>query len=78
MDANLQNGRQNYWRIEWAINWLADHYQEQPTLARVAEEVGLSEFHFQRIFSERVGVSPKKFLQYLTLSHAKERLAALR
>lgn len=76
MDANLQNGRQNYWRIEWAINWLADHYQEQPTLARVAEEVGLSEFHFQRIFSERVGVSPKKFLQYLTLSHAKERLAA--
>lgn len=71
-----QNDRQNYQRIGRAIHWLADHYLEQPSLGRVAEEVGLSEFHFQRLFSGWVGVSPKKFLQYLTLTHAKERLAA--
>jgi AraC family transcriptional regulator of adaptative response/methylated-DNA-[protein]-cysteine methyltransferase len=67
---------QSYQRIGQAIHWLVDHYQEQPSLARVAEEVGLSEYHFQRLFSDWAGVSPKKFLQYLTLSHAKERLAA--
>jgi AraC family transcriptional regulator of adaptative response/methylated-DNA-[protein]-cysteine methyltransferase len=76
MDTTLPNDRQNYRRIEQAIRWLAEHYQEQPNLSRVAEEVGLSEFHFQRLFSDWAGVSPKKFLQYLTLSHAKERLSA--
>ena len=76
MDMTLPNDRQNYRRIEQAIRWLTEHYQDQPPLARVAEEVGLSEFHFQRLFSDWAGVSPKKFLQYLTLSHAKERLAA--
>ena len=76
METNAQSDRQNYRRIEQAIHWLTDHYQEQPSLTRLAEEVGLSEFHFQRLFSEWAGVSPKKFLQYLTLTHAKERLAA--
>lgn len=68
--------QKTYERIEQAIHWLADHYVEQPSLALAASEAGLSEFHFQRLFSQWVGVSPKKFLQYLTLSHAKERLAA--
>jgi AraC family transcriptional regulator, regulatory protein of adaptative response / methylated-DNA-[protein]-cysteine methyltransferase len=67
---------QPYQRIEQAIHWLADHYQEQPTLASAAAAAGLSEFHFQRMFSAWAGVSPKKFLQYLTLAHAKERLDA--
>jgi AraC family transcriptional regulator, regulatory protein of adaptative response / methylated-DNA-[protein]-cysteine methyltransferase len=67
---------QPYERIEQAIHWLADHYQEQPSLASAAEAAGLSEFHFQRMFSAWAGVSPKKFLQYLTLAHAKARLDA--
>lgn len=67
--------QQNYDRIEHAIRWLADHYQDQPTLGEAAAEVGLSEYHFQRLFSQWAGVSPKKFIQYLTLSHAKNRLA---
>jgi len=67
---------ETYRRIERAIHWLADHYREQPSLTRAAEAAGLSEFHFQRLFADWAGVSPKKFLQYLTLAHAKERLAA--
>jgi AraC family transcriptional regulator of adaptative response/methylated-DNA-[protein]-cysteine methyltransferase len=76
MDTQMHSEQQDYRRIEQAIHWLTDHYQEQPSLGRVAEEVGLSEYHFQRLFSSWAGISPKKFLQYLTLSHAKERLAA--
>ncbi|MEM9683071.1 MAG: methylated-DNA--[protein]-cysteine S-methyltransferase [Pseudomonadota bacterium] len=76
MMTEIHSDKKNYRMIEHAIHWLADHYQEQPSLARVASEVGLSEFHFQRVFSDWAGVSPKKFLQYLTLEHAKERLAA--
>jgi AraC family transcriptional regulator of adaptative response/methylated-DNA-[protein]-cysteine methyltransferase len=67
---------QPYERIEQAIHWLADHYQDQPSLASAAAAVGLSEYHFQRLFSGWAGVSPKKFLQYLTLAHAKTRLDA--
>ncbi|MCG8451267.1 MAG: methylated-DNA--[protein]-cysteine S-methyltransferase, partial [Pirellulales bacterium] len=67
--------QQNFNRIEHAIHWLTENYQDQPSLASAAEEVGLSEYHFQRLFSQWAGVSPKKFLQYLTLSHAKQRLA---
>lgn len=76
MVTDTTTEQQSYRRIGQAIHWLVDHYQEQPSLARVAEEVGLSEYHFQRLFSDWAGVSPKKFLQYLTLSHAKKRLAA--
>jgi len=76
MDMQMHSEQQDYRRIEQAIHWLTDHYQEQPSLGRVAEEVGLSEYHFQRLFSAWAGISPKKFLQYLTLSHAKGRLAA--
>ena len=72
----MMTDMQPYERIEQAIHWLADHYQEQPSLASAAAAAGLSEFHFQRMFSAWAGVSPKKFLQYLTLAHAKARLDA--
>jgi len=65
-----------YARMERAIVWLADHYQEQPNLETIAAESGLSPHHFQRLFSRWVGVSPKKFAGYLTLDHAKQCLAA--
>lgn len=65
----------DYRRVEAAIRFLEAHAGEQPALATVARAVGLSEFHFQRLFRRWAGVSPKRFLQYLTMQHAK---AALR
>ena len=66
----------DYARIEKAIAFLREHYLEQPDLAEVARHVHLSEFHFQRMFSRWAGISPKRFLQFLTLKHAKELLGA--
>jgi len=63
-----------YRTIERAIGYLHEHAHEQPRLAEVAGRVGLSEFHFQRRFSEWAGISPKRFLQYLTKEHAIEAL----
>jgi AraC family transcriptional regulator of adaptative response/methylated-DNA-[protein]-cysteine methyltransferase len=63
-----------YRTVEQAIEYLQVHAREQPSLADVAARVGLSEFHFQRRFSEWAGISPKRFLQYLTKEHAKEAL----
>lgn len=68
------NQAYTYRQIALAIEHLADHFREQPSLATVAEQASLSEFHFQRLFSEWAGVSPKKFSQYLTIEHAKEQL----
>ena len=66
---------QDYQRIENAILYLREHYLEQPDLAAIARAVHLSEFHFQRLFSRWAGISPKRFLQFLTVEHAKHRLA---
>ncbi|HEY3344948.1 MAG TPA: methylated-DNA--[protein]-cysteine S-methyltransferase [Anaerolineaceae bacterium] len=65
----------DYERIEQAIRFLEKHYQDQPPLKDIAAALGLSEFHFQRLFSQWVGISPKRFLQYLTKEHAKALLA---
>lgn len=64
----------NYARIANAIEYLQTHFREQPELHDVAEKVHLSPFHFQKLFTEWAGVSPKKFLQYISLQHAKEML----
>jgi AraC family transcriptional regulator of adaptative response/methylated-DNA-[protein]-cysteine methyltransferase len=61
----------NYHRIEEAINYIKLNFKEQPNLDEVAEKVNLSPFHFQRLFTDWAGISPKKFLQYLTLDYAK-------
>lgn len=68
----------DYSRVERAIRFLTAHAVEQPSLERVAEEVGLSPFHFQRLFQRWAGVSPKRFLQVLTLEEAKRMLAESR
>jgi AraC family transcriptional regulator of adaptative response/methylated-DNA-[protein]-cysteine methyltransferase len=65
----------DYARIENALTFLAANVDAQPDLDRVAAEIGLSPFHFQRLFTRWVGVSPKKFLQYLSLGRAKACLA---
>lgn len=64
----------NYHRIEKAIQYLQHNFQRQPELDEVAEKVHLSPFHFQRIFTEWAGISPKRFLQYLTTGYLKEKL----
>lgn len=61
----------NYNRIAGAIDYLKTNFKDQPNLDEVAEKVSLSPFHFQRLFTEWAGVSPKKFLQYLSIEHAK-------
>ncbi len=65
----------DYVRIEKAIAYLQSHFLEQPDLAAVARSVHLSEYHLQRVFTRWAGVSPKRFLQFLTVEHAKQRLA---
>ncbi|MBI1769438.1 MAG: methylated-DNA--[protein]-cysteine S-methyltransferase [Bacteroidetes bacterium] len=57
----------NYQRIEKAIGYLTDNFKAQPDLNEIARKVHVSPFHFQRIFMDWVGISPKKFLQYLTI-----------
>ena len=64
-----------YLRIAEAIRFISQHAGEQPSLAEVAAAVGLSEFHLQRLFVEWAGVSPKEFLQAITVERAKEALA---
>lgn len=61
---------EDYQRVESALNYLNVHYREQPSLQEIAGSIGLSEFHFQRLFSRWVGISPKRFLQFLTKEHA--------
>ena len=65
----------NYRRVETAIQFLSTRFREQPDLDEVARRLHLSPFHFQRIFTEWAGVSPKKFLQYLSTEHLKARLS---
>jgi AraC family transcriptional regulator, regulatory protein of adaptative response / methylated-DNA-[protein]-cysteine methyltransferase len=68
----------DYARIEQAILYLERHYPRQPSLEDVARSVHLSEFHFQRLFRRWAGISPKRFLQFLTVEHAKRRLEECR
>lgn len=64
----------NYQRIEQAIRYLEENFQRQPELDEVAETVHLSSFHFQRLFTDWVGISPKRFLQFLTVDFLKQKL----
>ena len=64
----------DYHLVEKAIDYIESHYEEQPALVDIAASVNLSEFHFQRLFSRWVGISPKRFLQYLTKEYAKKLL----
>ncbi len=61
-------------RIAAAIDYIKDNFRSQPNLEKVAEKIHVSPFHFQKMFTEWAGVSPKKFLQYITIAHAKKML----
>ena len=65
----------DYLRIEKAIRFIRENQTGQPSLDEVADHVNLSPHHFQRLFTRWAGVSPKKFLQYLTIQFAREHLS---
>ena len=67
---------QQYETVGRALEFIEGHVEDQPGLDEVARVVGMSPFQCQRLFSRMVGVSPKKFLQYLTLQRAKDALQA--
>ncbi len=64
----------DYSRIAAAIDYIQTHFKQQPDLDEVAKRIHLSPFHFQRLFTEWAGVSPKKFLQYTSIQYAKNML----
>ena len=64
----------NFKRIEEAIGYISENFKSQPGLDELAKKVNLSPFHFQRLFNDWAGVSPKKFLQFISLEHAKSML----
>ena len=66
---------QHYQLIERAIQYIEANVQRHPELDEIASAVGLSEYHFQRLFTRWAGISPKRFMQYLTKEHAKKLLA---
>jgi AraC family transcriptional regulator of adaptative response/methylated-DNA-[protein]-cysteine methyltransferase len=76
MDMNERH--RDYDRIERALTYLESHRDRRPRLEEVARHVGLSPFHLQRTFSRWVGISPKRFLQFLTVEHARQCLAETR
>lgn len=62
----------NYNRIADAIRFIKKNYRTQPKLEEIAEHINMSPFHFQRMFSEWAGTTPKRFLQYLNIEYAKK------
>ena len=62
----------DYRRIEKAILFLEANFRRQPDLKEIARSANLSEYHFQRLFRRWAGISPKRFLQILTIEHAKK------
>lgn len=64
----------NYERVADAIRYLSQNFKKQPDLDEVARQVHLSPEHFQRMFTEWAGVSPKKFMQFLTLDFLRDKI----
>lgn len=64
----------DYERIATAIAYIQQNFRQQPSLDDVARQISLSPFHFQKLFTQWAGVSPKKFLQFVTIDYAKSML----
>jgi len=73
--TELQHQSRDYARVERAISYLKENFEDQPELETIAEAVGLSTAHFQCMFKRWAGISPKHFAQYLTLDYARQCLA---
>ena len=74
--SNQQKRPRDFERIRRAIGYLERHHRDQPDLDRIAAEVHLSPFHFQRLFTRWAGVSPNQFMRFLSVEHAKAALEA--
>jgi len=72
--TTMETLEEDYTRVEKAIRFIETEALRQPSLAEISSSVGLSEFHFQRLFSRWVGISPKRFLQFLTKEYARKLL----
>ena len=70
----MESDEYTYERIAEAIKYIAEHVHEQPNLDQIADQVHISPHHFQRIFTDWVGVSPKRFLQFLTANYLKGKI----
>ncbi len=70
----MNHNERDYRRVEQAIHYLNSRFRSQPSLEELARHVGLSSFHFQRLFRRWAGVTPKRFLQHLTTHYAQELL----
>jgi AraC family transcriptional regulator of adaptative response/methylated-DNA-[protein]-cysteine methyltransferase len=77
LDENISD-RNTYELIAKAIAFIRQNHLQQPDLAAIAKQVHLSESHFQRLFTKWAGISPKRFLQYLTVEYAKSKIAETR
>jgi len=71
----LQEQAVDYQRMAKALEWLAGRWSEHPSLDEAAAAVGLSPFHFQRIFTRWAGVSPKTFVAAIAHAEARQALA---
>jgi len=74
--TNFSQLAEDYTRIEEAIRYLEIKSDHQPDLCEIAAHIGLSEYHFQRLFTRWAGISPKRFLQFLTKEKAKQLLSS--
>lgn len=72
---NSPDSSETYELIAKAINFIRQNHLNQPDLATIAKHVNFSEYHFQRLFTSWAGISPKRFLQYLTVEYAKSKIA---
>jgi AraC family transcriptional regulator of adaptative response/methylated-DNA-[protein]-cysteine methyltransferase len=78
MTSRADRNSADYHRIERAIQFLDASIPTRPSLDDVARHVGMSPFHFQRLFTRWAGISPKRFSQVLALEYAKDRLRTSR
>ena len=76
--GNMEEQSRDYYRIEKALYYLQQNMHSQPSLEEIARSAHLSPHHFQRLFKRWAGISPKRFLHYLTIQHAKRILDASR
>ena len=78
MSHNLSQLSLDYRRIEEALQFIEENFHCQPSLQEIAANVHVSEYHFQRLFSRWVGISPKRFLAYLTVISERTKCGVLR
>ncbi|NJR39967.1 MAG: methylated-DNA--[protein]-cysteine S-methyltransferase [Leptolyngbyaceae cyanobacterium CSU_1_4] len=72
---NRIENSEDYNRVARAIAFIQQSHLAQPSLATIAQHIGLSDSHFQRLFTQWAGISPKRFLQYLNIEYAKSKIS---